>query len=80
MGQYWSSSTPVERFVIPVPDHAKILINQAVCTLCRRLVRDQGVCVCGNVAVDGGTNELGRTVTNPLHYSNCNLIEYTGHA
>lgn len=76
MGQYWSSRTPVERFTLPLPSNGTILINQADCNMCHDLVRDKGTCKCGNVTVDGGLNELGRTIKDKNQYSDCNMIEY----
>lgn len=80
MGNYWGTSTvsPVERFVVSVPEHGTILLNQATCTQCGHTLRDEGICPCGNVKIDGGTKELGRIVKDKNKYIDCNLIEYKG--
>jgi len=80
MGNFWSSSTvtPVERFVIPVPSHGTILINQASCNECDYIVRDNGTCKCGNLTVDGENRELGRTIKFSSLVSECSLIEFKG--
>jgi hypothetical protein len=55
-----------------------IILNQAFCHLCETIVRDQGVCTCGNLTVYGNTTELGRIVRDKTKYSDCNLLEYSG--
>jgi hypothetical protein len=60
----------------PVQSNRVIIINQAVCHLCRSVVVCEGVCKCGNVEVYGGLKELGRRVKDVSNYSDCNLIEY----
>lgn len=53
-----------------------ILINQATCYKCNTLLKNEGVCKCGNVEIYGGTSELGRRVKNASFYSDCSLLEY----
>ena len=53
-----------------------IHLNQAICGTCHKLVRDHGVCDCGNLTVYGGSEELGRIVKKNAVYTNCNLLEY----
>lgn len=54
----------------------KILINQAFCHQCRMIVRDEGICKCGNVRVYGQSKELGRKIKDKTKFSDCNLLEY----
>ena len=53
-----------------------ILINQASCYKCNSILKDRGICKCGNVEIYGGNEELGRRVKHMDHYSDCSLIEY----
>ena len=86
MGQYWYNRSKEDNessniknpsyFITDLPNHGTILINQVQCHICFSIARNQGVCKCGNVAVYGNTDELGRVVKDKSKYSECNLIEY----
>ena len=79
MGQYWYNRIQPDNpshFTVDVPKHGTILINQAQCHNCFSIVRNQGVCSCGNVTIFGNSDELGRIIKDKTKYSECNLIEY----
>lgn len=66
--------------VVPVAEPKSvrtIVINQATCYGCNKLLVNEGICRCGNVEIYGGTNELGRRVKRMELYSDCSLVEYT---
>jgi hypothetical protein len=54
------------------PPSKKILINQAFCTGCNKVVRDEGQCNCGNIKINNGIH----IYENKELYSDCSLIEF----
>ena len=54
------------------PPSKKILINQAFCTGCNKVVRDEGQCNFGNVKITNGIH----IYENKELYSDCSLIEF----
>jgi hypothetical protein len=73
MGNYlWKQKSSKVTQIDIKPTSTKILINQAFCSGCNKIVRDDGRCPCSNVEIKNGIH----TFTNKELYSNCSLIEY----
>ena len=73
MGNYlWKQKSSKVTQIDSKPTTAKILINQAFCTGCNKIVRTEGRCACGNVEIKNGIH----IYKNKELYSDCSLIEY----
>jgi hypothetical protein len=73
MGNYlWNQKSSKVTHIDIKHNSKKILINQAFCSGCNKIVRDDGRCSCSNVEIKNGIH----TFTNKELYSNCSLIEY----
>jgi hypothetical protein len=71
MGNYlWKKNTNVTQ--IDIKPLSKILINQAFCSGCNKIVRDEGKCKCGNIEIKNGIH----ISINKELYSDCSLVEY----
>ena len=73
MGSYLSRNKSSKVTQIDIkPTTAKILINQAFCSGCNKIVRTEGRCECGNVEIKNGIH----IYENKELYSDSSLIEY----